>query len=149
VDADGKRLFSIKPDKAGKRHVLAGGFGREHLALAEVGASFRIFEISTAREVLTYSPPQNHHVLELSALRDGPVFHGVQWNYWSGGPKVLIRLDPNAKTPTVVRQLDEAPEMAFCREGSQLLTSEGELIDCETGDTVRQLRFPQKEYPRK
>jgi Leucine-rich repeat (LRR) protein len=43
--------------------------------------------------------------------------------------------------------LGEPAEVAFCRRGRHLLTSEGDLIDCRSGRTIRKLDFPQTEYP--
>lgn len=49
--------------------------------------------------------------------------------------------------PELISDLGECAEAGFCRRGRQLLTWEGDLIDCRSGRTIRKLDFPQTEYP--
>lgn len=139
----GKPLFRIAPDSFA---VLDASFSRQHLAISESDADIRVFEISSGREVARPALVKNHHVVSLSAFSDDSVFHGVQWNYCIGGPKHLLRFGPQKSKPEIVRDIGQPAEVAFCNRGTQLLTSEGELIDCRSGRTVRTLRFPQCAY---
>ena len=142
----GERLFEIT---AGSFAVLDASFSRYHLAISESGADLRVFELSSGREVARFAQPKNHHVLAVSAFSDDSVFHGVQWNYHTGGPKLLLCFSPDASKPEIVRDIGEPAEVAFCNRGTQLLTSEGELINCWSGRTVRKFEFPQTEYPKR
>jgi WD40 repeat protein len=144
VDRLGKKLFGITPSSFA---VLDASFSHRYLAISESGSDVRIFELSSGREVARHVQPKNHHVLWLSAFPGGSLFHGVQWHYQTGGPRRLFRFRANASDPELIADLGEPAEVAFCRRGRHVLTSEGDLIDCRSGRTIGKLDFPQTEYP--
>ncbi|MCB9421792.1 MAG: WD40 repeat domain-containing protein [Ardenticatenaceae bacterium] len=145
VDWNGKQAFQIKPDSFA---VLDAVFSKKQLALSESGANVRIFDLASGREVVRHVQPKNHHVLELSFSEYDSMFYGVQWNYHNGGPKLLLRFNPESTETEVVRDLGRPAVVAFCQGGTHLLTSEGDVINCQTGEMVIRLTFPQKEYPK-
>ena len=140
-----KKVFRIVPDSFA---VLDASFSHNRLAVSESGADVRIFDLSSGHEVLRHTQPKNHHILELSSVPDDSVFHGVQWNYNEGGHKLLLRLSADAEESEIIRDLGEPAEVSFCHGGRWLVTSEGGLIDCRSGETLRRFDFPQAEYPR-
>jgi WD40 repeat protein len=144
ADRCGNKLFDIAPSSFA---VLDASFSRRYLAISESGSDVRIFDLSSGREVVRHAQPKNHHVLCLSAFPGGSQFHGVQWHYQTGGRKRLFRFRAVPSDPELIADLGEPAEVAFCRRGTHILTSEGHLIDCRSGSTVRKLNFPQKEYP--
>jgi WD40 repeat protein len=144
VDRFGKKLFGITPSSFA---VLDASFSRRYLAISESGSDVRIFDLSSGREVARHVQPKNHHVLWLSAFPGGPLFHGVQWHYQTGGPRRLFRFRADPSDPELIADLGEPAEVAFCRRGRHVLTSEGDLIDCRSGRTMRRLDFPQTAYP--
>jgi hypothetical protein len=144
VDRFGNKLFGITPSSFA---VLDASFSHSYLAISESGSDVRIFKLSSGREVVRHVQPKNHHVLWLSAFPGGSIFHGVQWDYQTGGPRRLFRFRADSSDPELIADLGEPAEVAFCRRGRHVLTSEGDLIDCRSGRTIRKLDFPQTEYP--
>ena len=147
VDRFGEKLFGITPSSPRSVAVLDASFSRRYLAISEPGSDVRIFELPSGREVARHVQPKNHHVLWLSAFSGGSLFHGVQWHYQTGGPRRLFRFRADPSDPELISDLGECAEAGFCRRGRQLLTWEGDLIDCRSGRTIRKLDFPQTEYP--
>ncbi len=145
IDLAGEERFSVSPDSFA---VLDADFSRDHLCLSESGESVRIFELESGAEVWRYSPPENQHVLKVASSNGDSIFHGIQWNYETGGPETLLRFCLDNEEPEFIRELDSAWEVEFCRKGTKFLTSAGELIECQTGDTAMKFEFPQKEYPK-
>ena len=140
VDSRRKEVFRIEPEGF---DILDVAFSREYLAVSEAGGPLRIFALSSGREILRHSWEEGW-VLQVASLGGGPVFHGVH----NCDPLVLLRFTPGSKEPETIRTLGPlAAATAFCRAGAQLITSDGELIDCRTGQTIGQFAFPQAEYP--
>lgn len=145
ANRDKKEVFRFAPESFG---VLDAAMSKTHLAISEAGADVRVFDLSNGQQVVRHAQPENHHVLKLASSPDGPYFYGVQWKYSSGGPKLLFRFSQDSPEQQLIRDLGQTAEIAFCRGGGFLLTSEGEVVDCNSGDTVMRLPFPQKEYPK-
>lgn len=145
TNRDGKEVFRFAPESFG---VLDAAFSKTHLATSEAGVDVRIFDLSTGQQVVRHTQPKNHHVLRISSSPDDSCFYGVQRDYVSGGPSLLFRFNQDSARHDLIRNLGRPAVIAFCREGGFLLTSEGELIDCKSGNTVMYLPFPQKEYPK-
>ncbi|MBI2909207.1 MAG: hypothetical protein HYX92_16300 [Chloroflexi bacterium] len=145
VVSSGVVKFRFEPETFA---VLSADFSKDFLAVSESGGSVRIFDLGSGDLVYRYAPPQGEHILKIAAGPDRRVFYCVQWPYSHGGPKVLLRVDPKEPEPQQIAVIPRAPEIAFCRNGSQLLTSEGDLLDCRSGEIVMRFDFPQREYPK-
>jgi len=143
VNRDKKEAFRFDPESFG---VLAAAISKTHLAISESGTDVRVFDLSSGEQVVRHVQPQNHHVLELSPSPDSPLFYGVQWKYQNGGSKLLLRFSPDGPESDVIRNLGQPAVVAFCRGGRDLLTSEGDVVDCRSGNTMLRLPFPQKQY---
>ena len=102
VDRFGNKLFGITPSSFA---VLDASFSHRHLAISESTSDVRIFDLSSGREVARHVQPKNHHVLSLSAFPGGSLFHGVQWNYHTGGPKRLFRFRADSSDPELIADL--------------------------------------------
>jgi hypothetical protein len=146
LNGQGEKVFGIAP---GSFAVLDASFGPRQLAVSESGADVRFFDVHSGQEIARHTQPKNHHVLRLSSFPDGILFHAVQWNYNEGGPKLLLRYRSDSLNPHIVRDIGQPAEVRFCFGGRQLITSEGELIDCVSGKTLREFDFPVIDYPKK
>jgi WD40 repeat protein len=116
--------------------VLSAAFAPGLFCISESGGAVRCLDVQSGREVWTYVPPVNAHVLELGYDEQAGAFFGVEWPYDPGGPKRLIRLDPCDGKRKVVVNLGVPAEAAFCMRGSRLITSAGKVLDVATGRVV-------------
>lgn len=145
VNRDKKEVFRFAPESFA---VLGAAIGKTRLAISEAGAHVRIFNLSTGQQVVRHTQPENHHVLGMASSPDDSCFYGVQRNYVSGGSNLLFRFNQDSSGHDLIRDLGRSAEFAFCRGGGFVLTSEGDLVECKSGNAVMKLPFPQKKYPK-
>lgn len=128
--------------------ILDAVISESHVTISEAGGDVRIFSLTTGKEVLRHTQPEGYHILSLSLSPDASGFYGVQWKYDTGGQKLLLRFSFDSPESEVVRDLGKPSETVFCHRGRHLLTSEGDLVDCQSGDIATRLAFPMMEYSR-
>lgn len=125
--------------------LLSATFIDNYFAYSQPCEGFRVFEITSGKEVFEYDPPAGSHVLDMSAYQRKPLFHFIQWNYMKGGPRLLLRAGEGLDEE-VVKIIPFSPATSFCNDGQHLLCSSGELIDCMSGEVIRRFEFPVTKY---
>ena len=125
--------------------MLCASFSQDHVAISHAGGPTQVLTRLNGKEEYRYDPPAGHHILDLSFVADEPVLMGVQWCYERGGPMTLICVPVAGGKAEEMCELGEVCEQAFCRRGTQLVTSRGDLIDCRTGQTIMRLPFPSED----
>jgi len=81
------------------------------------------------------------HFLEIEYANELDKVLGVRWEYEKGSPKFLCYI--NADTGIVEKEIDlgEPIEVEFLKQGSQVLTSQGNLYSSVSGQLVKQFDF--------
>jgi len=125
--------------------MLDAAFSPDALCLTEAGGPVRCLDCDTASERWRYQPPHSHHVLRISSQADQS-FYGVQWGYEHGGSVTLIRLSHDHGAFTEVCCLNSFPD-ACCFGADVVVTSAGDVVSLSQGKILRQLAFPQRDYP--
>lgn len=132
--AEGKRIALFKRETF---CILSAAFSPRRLCISESNGSTRSLDVGTGKEVWRYEPPKGSHVLCVSYAPKTLEFSAVEWPYEKGGPYTLLSFQQDSDDPKVVHVFDSSREVAFCNNGDDLLTSNGELIDTRTGKTVQ------------
>ena len=125
--------------------ILDATFSPDALCLSEAGGPVRCLNLETGKERWRYQPPAGNHVLRLSYQADQS-FYGMQWAYERGGPKLLLRFSQSTGAAKNVCDLNTFPDALGFGHGEVLLSS-GDVVSLFTGETIRQLAFPRKDYP--
>jgi hypothetical protein len=106
----------------------------------------RCLECDTANERWRYQAPSGRHVLWISYRPDDSCFYGVQWDYERGGPVTLVRFSEESGASTEICRLNSFAD-SCCFAGGVVVTSAGDVVSVSEGKTLRQLPFPQCDYP--
>lgn len=122
--------------------LLDAAFGNSSFCTSESGGDVRCFNTEKAKEIWRYAPSPGHHVLTLGYSERCDAYFGVEWPYVYGGNKLLKRFTRETGQVSLVCELGQPAETLFCLSGNYMLTSDGLLIDVDTGQTVRTLPFP-------
>lgn len=120
--------------------ILAVSFSPESICISESGGSTRCFD-TTSKELWRYVPPDGSHILFLGYSQRHKDFFGVEWSYKKGGAKKLLRLKKETGNSELIRTIGKPAMAVFCYGENYLLTSLGELIEVETGETKNKLPF--------
>jgi WD40 repeat protein len=121
--------------------VLTVAFSPTSVCISECGGPVRCLETSRGNEIWRYTPLPGKHVLSLEYSSSADCFYGVEWPYAQGGVKELLRFKSESGQDSKVTLIGGPAETTFCMAGKRLLTSLGQLIELETGETVRQIPF--------
>ena len=123
--------------------ILDIAFGLDRLCMSESGGPVRCLGTATGIEIWRYTPEPGRHVLRLTFAPRASAFFGVEWLYAKGGPKRLLRFDPETGVASLVATIRKpSATEVFCSRGEILLTSEGESIDVLSGDAKEPFSFP-------
>jgi hypothetical protein len=126
--------------------VLDAAFSRDTLCLTEAGGVVRCIDLVLGLVRWRYVPPQSHHLIFLSYNHVDHCFYGTQWMYGRGGPYMLIRLQEGTGACTEVCRLNAYPDCC-CFGDDIVVTSSGDVVSLQNGNTIRRLEFPQCDYP--
>jgi hypothetical protein len=136
IDVTGNRIAFIRRETFA---VLAVAFSPISVCISESGGPVRCLETARGSEIWRYTPPPGVHVLSLEYSCAADCFYGVEWPYAQSGVKNLVRFESKSGQESTVAQIGEPAETTFCMAGEFLLTSLGQLIHLETGETVRRI----------
>ena len=126
--------------------ILSIAFGLGQIAISESGGSVRCFETKTEKTIWRYQPPKGCHVLALGYSQQHNLFMGVLWPYEKGGAKSLLIFDAKIGDIQTSYPLGQSGKEVFCLHGKYLMSSEGWLVECSTGQICGYFNFPTKEY---
>ena len=126
--------------------VLDAAFSPSALCLTEARGIVRCVDIDLGHELWRYEPPKSSHVIFVSYNHSDRSFYGTQWNFESGGPNSLIRISEVTGALTEVCQLNAYPD-SCCFGDGVVVTSSGEVVSLENGQTLRRMAFPECDYP--
>ena len=87
------------------------------------------------KELWTYQPQSGHHVLDLRFSFEQDAFLAVEWPFERGGGKDLIRLSRSTGNKTFVGAIGKPTVTTFASAGGLLVTSDGRVVNTETGGT--------------
>ncbi|HMF18417.1 MAG TPA: hypothetical protein VKE98_14500, partial [Gemmataceae bacterium] len=121
--------------------VLSVSFAPGLVCISESGGPIRCLNSQTGAEIWRYSL-SDEHFLKLGFNDQNRTFVGVCWEYKRGGKFRLYKFEPESGKTSVVAELPTAATFAFCQRGSRLLSSNGSIIDTDTGQTEEVLTFP-------
>jgi outer membrane protein assembly factor BamB len=126
--------------------VLDTAFSTDCVAVTESGGPVRCFDLDKGTECWRHTPAPGFHFIHLAFCESLGLFVGVEWAYRAGGELRLVSLARNSGASTIIADLPGARDFKFCRSGSLLLSSEGDLVDVTSGKELRRLGFPTEEY---
>jgi len=126
--------------------LLDVAFGPDVLCLSEAGGPVRCLDCHSGVEQWRYRPPSNTHVLRLGYRPADSCFYGVQWEYERGTSRTLFRFRHGSERYEEICHLQSWDE-DFFSDADALITSDGNVISVATGEIIRRLAFPQKDYP--
>lgn len=140
-DGQGKNIQQISRETFA---VLDIAFGPHHIAISESTGNVRFFPVDDLSKNTVYKPPEKHHVLKLSYSENTNNFLGVQWAYETGGNPSLIKLNALSGEAEEVTTLIDAGKTVFCKLGTYLITSAGNMVQTTSGSIDKTLKFPQR-----
>lgn len=114
--------------------ILSATFAPGRLCITESGGPVRCLEVETGREAWRHTPEPNSHFLRMAYSPSLGAYFGLWWNYRFGGPRLVVRFDPETGAPTLVatsETLGLCP--AFCDRSSVLISNDRAIIDLATG----------------
>ena len=117
---------------------LAVAFSPAHVCLSESGGGIRCVEIESGAEVWRHFQ-KGHHAVHLFYSRAEDTFFAVDFEYESGGNSRLLRFRATTGQMDVSSHRNFHGEVAFCFDGSRLVTGIGDVIDSTTGLSVGHL----------
>jgi hypothetical protein len=126
--------------------ILDVAFGPKSLAISESGGPLRCIDSSTGTELWRQSPGKQIHFLSAWHRQTDQTFYGVQWDFWTGSLRSLVRLDANSGEANVICQLNSWEEV-YCPKLDRIITSNGEVLNLSDRRILHRLQFPQKDYP--
>jgi hypothetical protein len=124
--------------------VLGVAFGPRHVCITESGGPVRCIDLSTRNLLWTHKPVRGVHFLDVVYAEGPGAFAGVSWLFERGGQKMLHRFEPESGTPNLIAELAKPIKTAFCKKGSRLVTTDGEIFDVANGRRIRSLAFPRE-----
>jgi WD40 repeat protein len=107
-------------------------FSPRHVCVSESAGPIRCCDIDTGQEKWKYRE-KGRHVLYLSYHSLNKSFLGVDWAYENGGSQRLLHFDEDSGLCHIVSEFDPRQEMAFCLNGTKLLTADGMIFDAANG----------------
>ena len=81
------------------------------------------------------------HFLEVEYSNELDKILGVRWEYEKGSPKYLCYIDIETGNIEKEVNLGEPIEIAFLKQGSLILTSQGKLYSASTGQQIKEFDF--------
>lgn len=117
---------------------LAVAFSPAHVCLSESGGGIRCIEIGSGAEIWCHFQ-KGHHATQLFYSRSEHTFFAVDFEYESGGNCRLLRFGAMTGQMDVIAHPNFHGEVAFCFDGSRVVTSSGDVIDSTTGLSVGHL----------
>ena len=133
--------------------LLDAAFSLDGLCLSEAAdylnntpGSVRCIECDTGDERWRYEPTDGSHVLRVSYSHADNCFYGVQRDCERGGPVILVRISEASGASTEVCRLNSFPD-GCCFASAVIVTSAGVVVSLSEGRALKQLAFPQREYP--
>jgi hypothetical protein len=69
------------------------------------------------------------------------MFAAITWPYQQGGVHQLVTLHPDDGEAVLRTAINGAHELAFCSQGSMLITSDGKIRSTATGEVEAVLNF--------
>jgi len=126
--------------------LLDAAFSPSALCLTEAAGIVRCVDLDLGMERWQYVPPSGQHLIFLSYNSTDHCFYGTRWSYETGGPNILIRLSETTGTSTEVCHLNAYPDCCCFAEGV-VVTSAGDVVSLQNGNTIRRLDFPECDYP--
>jgi outer membrane protein assembly factor BamB len=114
--------------------ILDAAFSPGQVAYSEAGGSVYCFDLY-GTEIWRFRPEQGHHVMQLAWDWDGQRWLAVNWPYQLGGPKLLLEIDTKGNS-RVVASLGHSLEVEFFPSGKYLITSSGEVVSTQSGESV-------------
>jgi hypothetical protein len=117
---------------------LAVAFSPAQVCLSESGGAIRCIEIGSGAEVWCHFQ-KGHHAIQLFYSRSEHAFFAVDFEYESGGNCRLLRFGAMTGQMDVIAHPNFHGEVAFCFDGSRVVTSSGDVIDSTTGLSVGHL----------
>ena len=113
-------------------------FGSDTICTSESRGPVRCFD-QRGGEMWRSPMGAGEHVLKLTYSSMEKAFFGVAWSFTQGGPRVLCRFDELSGRIHTVASVGECAETAFFGHGEYLLTSNGTIVDTETGNATAAL----------
>lgn len=126
--------------------VLDVAFGPDCVAVSESAGPVRCFSAETGAELWRHTPCAGRHLIHLSFHASLDVFAGIEWAYQAGGDCRLIHLSRASGAISCIADITPARDISFCRNGSILINSAGDVIDVSSGTTIHRLDFPREEF---
>lgn len=131
--------FKIKPDSFA---ILRAAFSPELLAVSEASGGVRFFDLELGIETGRYQPPPGSHVLDLEWCEPLKEFILVEWPYEKGGDRVLKRFHLGTNETSTLMTMPESTDSTFIVGGTNVFTSEGDVIDVVAAQVRSAVRFP-------
>lgn len=138
---NGPTSFDIPPLSFGLRDAA---FSEYSVCISEPRAGIRCIDLVTQRTLWHHESIRTNWVAFCSEDHE---FYCVATTDRPPHDCSLIRLAPRLLDCEQVAWLGPCWEASFFRRGTRLITMRGEIYETASGKLIRQLEFPQREYP--
>jgi hypothetical protein len=114
--------------------LLCAAFSPDAVLISESGGPVRCVAIN-GTERWRWRPAKGAHVVDACFSAAANAFFGVLMSYANGGPLRLARFEPDTGKELVLAELGDAETTCFCADDQLLLTSNGGVIDLQSGQS--------------
>lgn len=129
-----------------KPAVLDVAFSPGAVCISEVGGPIRCVDTHSGKERWRHTIP-GQHSLSVTYSDSSHDFLAINFPYQDGGSFLLTRFNSTSGEPTAVVDLECKHAAEFCQNGSRVITSDGPILDSQTGKRVATLDFPKNDAP--
>jgi hypothetical protein len=126
--------------------VLAVAFAPDCVAVSESGGPIRCLSLKTGAENWRHTPESGVHLTDLAFCQSLDLFVGIEWAYKSDGIQRLVSLTRSSGDRAIIGDVAEASDLIFCASGNLLVSSEGDVVEVNSGRVLRRLDFPREDY---
>jgi hypothetical protein len=138
VNADNKQIATVPRTTFA---ALDFAFAPQKIAISESGGSINCYDTNGGQRLWEHNPGYGVHALYLTYNEFTERFSAITWPYQQGGQHQLIALNAEAGERETAFSINGAHEFAFCRKGSTLISSDGEVRSTATGEVQGILAF--------
>ena len=114
--------------------VLDGAFSPVQVAYSEVAGAMYCFDLD-GKQKWVLQPEKGHHFIRVAWNQATDTWMAVDWNYEQGGSKRLLEIN-TAGNCELVANIGTPAEAEFISKGTLLITSDGDVLDSESGAIV-------------
>jgi hypothetical protein len=114
--------------------VLHAAFSPQHLAYSEANGSAYCVDFH-GKELWKFQPEPGNHITRIACNSEGQQWLAISWNFRHGGPKRLLAINTDGNSG-LLADIGNCLEAEFSAGGNCIITSAGEVISAQTGNSV-------------